>query len=588
MTEIPEHLLKRSRSAARRSACPCPAKRAARPRRPPADAPARPKPRPRPRPPPARGARRRRRRRRRRPTASGAQDPRPPARAVASAAGRARAAAAAATPRAAACRRGAAATATATLPAPTADRPGRSHAAAAHGRQVGLDPADPRRGPGQGAHLAAPARRRVRGDPDRHRRRSLIFSALVRAPLLGLADFNKTPNPSKAPWYFLGLQELLTMFHPMVAGVTIPGMGLFLLMVAPFVDKNPSNKPEGPEVRDLDLHDLPDVLGGARHHRLVLPGPGLQLRVPLERRHLLRAVGADVWPSRSSSPSVAPGPGRRRGPRHRPRRRSTTGSPEPRDAQARRPRPARPCPGGRARGRGVGRGRPSEAPRPRRRGPPGDRVGRPSARPEPRPRRPPVVYEPVDDEELGVTRRQFFNRSILAASASGSARSAWRRSRSCGRRPAGGFGGKVDRRLATPTPRPPSTNKIPFYNAGAKTYIVAYPKADLPKAKKVPAYAPVIAGMEQGYVALYQKCVHLGCRVPWCQSSQWFECPCHGSKYNRVGEKQGGPAPRGLDRFVARGRRAATSSSTPATSCIGPPDRHRTPPDQSPEGAPCV
>jgi hypothetical protein len=71
-----------------------------------------------------------------------------------------------------------------------------------------------------------------------------IFSALVKAPLLGLADFNKTPNPSKAPWYFLGLQELLTMFHPLVAGVTIPGMGLFLLMVAPFVDTNPSNKPK--------------------------------------------------------------------------------------------------------------------------------------------------------------------------------------------------------------------------------------------------------------------------------------------------------------------------------------------------------
>jgi quinol-cytochrome oxidoreductase complex cytochrome b subunit len=71
-----------------------------------------------------------------------------------------------------------------------------------------------------------------------------IFSALVRAPLLQLADFNKTPNPSKAPWYFLGLQELLTMFHPMVAGVTIPGMGLFLLVVAPFVDKNPSHNPK--------------------------------------------------------------------------------------------------------------------------------------------------------------------------------------------------------------------------------------------------------------------------------------------------------------------------------------------------------
>src|SRR5439155_1554092 len=53
-----------------------------------------------------------------------------------------------------------------------------------------------------------------------------IFSALVRAPLLEQANFNQTPNPSKAPWYFLGLQELLTIWHPMVAGVTIPGMGL--------------------------------------------------------------------------------------------------------------------------------------------------------------------------------------------------------------------------------------------------------------------------------------------------------------------------------------------------------------------------
>src|SRR5688572_18925178 len=70
-----------------------------------------------------------------------------------------------------------------------------------------------------------------------------VFSAVVRAPLLSLADFNKTPNPSKAPWYFLGLQELLTMFHPMVAGVTIPGVGLGLLALAPFIDKNPSHKP---------------------------------------------------------------------------------------------------------------------------------------------------------------------------------------------------------------------------------------------------------------------------------------------------------------------------------------------------------
>ena len=73
---------------------------------------------------------------------------------------------------------------------------------------------------------------------------TLIFSIFVNAPLLELANFNETPNPSKAPWYFLGLQELLTMFHPMVAGVTIPGIGLFVLILAPYIDRNPSTKPE--------------------------------------------------------------------------------------------------------------------------------------------------------------------------------------------------------------------------------------------------------------------------------------------------------------------------------------------------------
>jgi len=72
----------------------------------------------------------------------------------------------------------------------------------------------------------------------------LVFSVFVNAPLLQLANFNQTPNPSKAPWYFLGLQELLTMFHPMVAGVTIPGLGLLALIFAPYTDRNPSNKPE--------------------------------------------------------------------------------------------------------------------------------------------------------------------------------------------------------------------------------------------------------------------------------------------------------------------------------------------------------
>lgn len=71
-----------------------------------------------------------------------------------------------------------------------------------------------------------------------------LFSIWVNAPLLQHSNPNETPNPSKAPWYFLGLQELLTMFHPMVAGVTIPGVGLIIMIFAPYIDKNPSNKPE--------------------------------------------------------------------------------------------------------------------------------------------------------------------------------------------------------------------------------------------------------------------------------------------------------------------------------------------------------
>jgi menaquinol-cytochrome c reductase cytochrome b/c subunit len=70
-----------------------------------------------------------------------------------------------------------------------------------------------------------------------------VFSTFINAPLRELANPNLTPNPSKAPWYFLGLQELLRYFHPMIAGITIPTFILVGLAAVPYVDRNPSTKP---------------------------------------------------------------------------------------------------------------------------------------------------------------------------------------------------------------------------------------------------------------------------------------------------------------------------------------------------------
>lgn len=70
-----------------------------------------------------------------------------------------------------------------------------------------------------------------------------LLSAFIDAPLLEFANFNEQPNPSKAPWYFLGLQELLAYFDPQVAGVIIPGFGLAALAFIPYIDRNPSVRP---------------------------------------------------------------------------------------------------------------------------------------------------------------------------------------------------------------------------------------------------------------------------------------------------------------------------------------------------------
>lgn len=95
--------------------------------------------------------------------------------------------------------------------------------------------------------------------------------------------------------------------------------------------------------------------------------------------------------------------------------------------------------------------------------------------------------------------------------------------------------------------------KAPFQFPSGRLYVVAW-EPNLPGAREEYGDGDPhpILDENNGLMAVYWKCPHLGCRVPWCQSSQWFECPCHGSKYNRWGEWMSGPAPRGMDRFPSR------------------------------------
>jgi len=161
----------------------------------------------------------------------------------------------------------------------------------------------------------------------------------------------------------------------------------------------------------------------------------------------------------------------------------------------------------------------------------------------------PVPWTPPDPEVIGANRRPFLNPSIVSTpgfglSAFGVSIVAflWPSS-------SGGFGSRIRvgnfdeirQKIA-------DGNGFAYYPEG-RMWITEYPQSALDKARGVYS-PPELAGMEAGFIALYQKCVHLGCRVPQCETSQWFECPCHGSQYNQVGEKKGGPAPRGLDRFA--------------------------------------
>ncbi len=182
-----------------------------------------------------------------------------------------------------------------------------------------------------------------------------------------------------------------------------------------------------------------------------------------------------------------------------------------------------------------------------------------------------VPWVPPDPEAIGVSRRQFFNRATVtlmsvgigAFSAAAFVAFLWPTG-------TGGFGGVVNvGKLGTIKDGIKQGNGF-YYAAEAKSWITEYPSEALPAAETV--YPEnVLVAMRQGITVLSQKCPHLGCRVPECTTSQWFECQCHGSQYNRNGEKKAGPAPRGMDRFPATISATEDVTIDTGKSVSGPP-----------------
>ena len=154
--------------------------------------------------------------------------------------------------------------------------------------------------------------------------------------------------------------------------------------------------------------------------------------------------------------------------------------------------------------------------------------------------------------EYGVTRRKFLNRSLgalfgifLGQFALAGLAFFWPRL-------GAGFGTPIAvglfADLKSQIEQPDGTS-VPLFVAAAQSWIVPFDETDQTGSSF--DGIPVVAsdGSGTGLMALWQRCVHLGCRVPSCVSSQGFECPCHGSKYNLHGEYDSGPAPRNMDRF---------------------------------------
>ena len=130
----------------------------------------------------------------------------------------------------------------------------------------------------------------------------------------------------------------------------------------------------------------------------------------------------------------------------------------------------------------------------------------------------------------------------------------------------GGFGSAINAGPLADLKAEIASTNAPAYNGGGRFYVVPYNGSPTEEID----YG-VLGVTAQGIMPLYQRCVHLGCRVPFCASSKWFECPCHGSKYNEAGEYRLGPAPRGMDRFKLSIDASGNVIVDTSTIILGPP-----------------
>jgi cytochrome b6-f complex iron-sulfur subunit len=181
----------------------------------------------------------------------------------------------------------------------------------------------------------------------------------------------------------------------------------------------------------------------------------------------------------------------------------------------------------------------------------------------------PAPDAPAVPPPPGPTRRTFLRRSLLASLGVFAAEFGGGTLAFLWPNLSGGFGsvftvGKLDA-----IKQAIASTGEPFYLGDGRFYIVPYRGSGSDPSTGANYVDEGV--LKQGVMPLYQRCVHLGCRVPFCKQSGWFECPCHGSKYNLAGEYELGPAPRGLDRFKITVDHSGNVIVDTSSVILGPP-----------------